>query len=74
MHGQFPTSLNEKLLDKEQFYWWLKFGDCKGEPESTTVAAQYQALSTNCFKKRILKEETGSKCRLCKNMRNLLTT
>jgi hypothetical protein len=30
------------------------------------VAAQDQALSTNCFKKRNLKEETESKCRLCK--------
>ena len=38
----------------------------KGETESTIVAAQDQVISTNYFKNRILKEETESKCRLCK--------
>jgi hypothetical protein len=27
MHGQFPCSLDEKLVDKVQSYQWLKFGD-----------------------------------------------
>jgi hypothetical protein len=40
MHGKFPRSLDEKLMDKEQSYLWLKFGDIKGETESTVVAAQ----------------------------------
>ena len=40
--------------------------DIKGETESTKVAAQDQAISTNCFKNKILKEETESKYRLCK--------
>jgi hypothetical protein len=30
----------------------MKFGDIKGQTESTTVAAQDQALSINCFKKK----------------------
>jgi hypothetical protein len=30
------------------------------------VAAQDQAISTNCFKRKILKEETESRCWLCK--------
>jgi hypothetical protein len=30
------------------------------------VAAQDQAIGTNCFKRNILKEETESRCRLCK--------
>ena len=47
-------------------YRWLKFGDIKGETESTIVAAQDQAISTNYFKNKIFKEETESKCRLCK--------
>jgi hypothetical protein len=51
MHGQFPRSL-EKLLDKEQSYRWLKFGDIKGETESTVVEAQDQAISTNYFKRK----------------------
>jgi len=38
----------------------------KGGTRSTTVAAQDQELSTDCFKKKILKEEIESKCRLSK--------
>jgi hypothetical protein len=66
MHGQLPRNLDEKLVDIEQSYRWLKSGDIKGETESTIVAAQDQAISTNYFKNKILKEETDSKCRLCK--------
>jgi hypothetical protein len=33
------------------------------ETESRVVAAQDQALSSNCFKNTILKEEIESKCR-----------
>jgi hypothetical protein len=64
MHGQFLHSLDEKLVDKEQSYRWLKFGDIKGETESTIVAANDQAISTNYFKRNILKEEIGSRCPL----------
>jgi hypothetical protein len=42
MHGQFPRSLDGKLVNKEQSYRWLKFGDTKGETESTIVAARDQ--------------------------------
>jgi hypothetical protein len=42
---------------KEQSYRWLKFGDIEGETESTIVAAQDQEISTNYFKRKILKEE-----------------
>jgi hypothetical protein len=66
MHGKFPRSLGEKLLDKEQSYRWLKFGDIKGETESTIVAAQDQVISTNCFERKILKEAIESRCRLGK--------
>jgi len=66
MQGQLPRNLDEKLVDIEQSYRWLKCGDIKGEIESTIVAAQDQAISTNYFKKKILKEETESECRLCK--------
>jgi len=66
MHGQLPRNLDGKLVDIEQSYRWLKSGDSKGETESTIVAAQDQAISTNYFKSKILKEEIESKCRLCK--------
>ena len=53
-------------MDNEQSYRWLKFGNIKGETENTIVAAQDQAISINYFKYKILKKETDSKCRLCK--------
>jgi hypothetical protein len=63
MHGQFPHNLKEKLVDNEQSHRWLKFGDIKGETESTIVATQHQAISTNSFQDKIFKEEFESKCR-----------
>jgi hypothetical protein len=53
-------------VDIEQSHRWLKFGDIKGETESTVRAAQVQAIRNNYFKNKLLKEETDSKCRLCK--------
>jgi len=55
MHGQLPRNLDEQLVDIEQLYHWLKSGNIKGETESTIVAAQDQAFSTNYFKNKILK-------------------
>jgi hypothetical protein len=66
MHEQLPCSLDEKLVDIEKSYRWLKYGDIKGEKESTIVAAQDETISTNYFKNNILNKETESKCRLCK--------
>jgi hypothetical protein len=45
------------LIDKEHSYRWLKFGDIKGETESTIMTAQDQAIITNYFKKKILKQK-----------------
>jgi hypothetical protein len=44
MYGQFPHNLDEKMVDKEQSYRWLKFGGIKGETGTTIVVAQEQAL------------------------------
>ena len=63
MHEQLPRNLDEKLVDIEQGYRFLKFGDIMGETESKIVAAHDQAISTNYFKNRILKEEIKRKCR-----------
>ena len=66
MYGQLPRNLEEKLEDNEESYRWLKSEDIKGETESTIVAAQDQAISTNYFKNESLKEEKASKGRLYK--------
>jgi hypothetical protein len=44
----------------------MKFRDIKGETESTIVAAQDHAISTNYFKRKTLKEEITSRYRPCK--------
>jgi hypothetical protein len=66
MHWQLPHRLDKKVVAIEQSHWWLKSEDIKGETESTIVAAQDQAISTNYFKNKSLKGETDSICRLCK--------
>jgi len=48
----------KEMVENEQSYGWLKFGDIKGETESKTVTAQDQAISTNYSKNKILKGET----------------
>jgi hypothetical protein len=53
MHGKFPYTLDEKLVDKKQSCLWLNFRDITGQTESTIVAAQYKAIITNCFKKKL---------------------
>jgi hypothetical protein len=53
MHGEFPRNLDEKLMDNEQSYRLLKFGDIKGETASTTAAARDQTVSSNYFKNKI---------------------
>ena len=45
---------------------WLTSGDVTEETESTTVAAQDQAINTNYFKNKIWKKEINSKCLLRK--------
>ena len=69
-----PCNLDEKLVDIEQSYRWLKSGDIKGETESTIVAAQDQANSTNYFKNKILKEKLRINAGYVNNMKKLLTT
>ena len=50
MHGQLPCNIDEKLVDIEQSYRWLKSGNNKGETESKILAAQDQAVSTNILR------------------------
>ena len=55
MHAQFPRYLDEKLVDNEQLYQWLKSEDNKEETESTTESAQDQAtiLKIKFWKKKL---------------------
>jgi hypothetical protein len=66
MHGQLPSNSDEKFVGTEQSYRWLKFWDIKGGIGSTIVATEDQTISTNYCKSKMLKKETDSRCRLCK--------
>jgi hypothetical protein len=62
MEEEIPSSSGAKLVDKEQSYRWLKFGDIKGESGCSRGNS-----GSGCFKrKRFVKEGTESKWRLCK--------
>ena len=74
MHGQFPCNLDEKLVDAQQSYRWLKSGDIKGESEITIVAAQDQAISTNYFKNKILKQKLRVNAGYVSNIKKILNT
>jgi hypothetical protein len=63
LHGNFPRSFDEGLINKEQSNRWTNFRDIKGETESAIMAANDQAISTHFLKKKILKQEIESKCR-----------
>ena len=65
VHGQLARNLDEKPVDTEHSYGQTKFEEMKGEIESTTVAAQDQAITTNYFENKVLKEGHDSKCRVC---------
>jgi len=66
MRGHLPHNVEEKLVNNELSYRRLKFGNIKEKTVSKIETAQDQVISTNYFKNNILKEETESKCRLCK--------
>jgi len=50
MHRKFHRNLEENLVDNEQSYQWLKFGECEGETEIRIVAAQDQTLVQTILK------------------------
>jgi hypothetical protein len=53
----------DEKLDIEQSNQWLKSGNIKGETESSIMAALDQAVSTNYFRTKILKEGIDIKCK-----------
>ena len=64
VNGQFSCSSDKKLVDNDQPHRWPNFKAIQGETQSTIVAFQDQAIGTNYFDSKILKEEIDSKCPL----------
>ena len=49
MHGQYIRNIDRLLISEEDTFLWLSRTDLKAETESQIVAAQDQALQTNCY-------------------------
>jgi len=74
MQGQLPNNLDEKLVDIEQSYWWLKPGDIKRK-----IEIQYWQLKTKQLVQTILRikfwrKELTVNAGYVKNMKKLSTT
>ena len=67
MYGQLTRNLDEKPANTEQSNGQTKFGEIKGEIESTTATAHEQEISTNYFENKVLKEGHDSQCRFCEH-------
>jgi hypothetical protein len=61
MEGKILHKLDKKFVDNEQSYRRLKIEYINGETECKILAAQDQAVSTNTFENKVLKEEIDNK-------------
>lgn len=64
MHGQYPKRVNEKDVDHQMSNQWLKSGGLKSETEGFIIAAQDQAIKTNCYRSNILNDGIDPMCRI----------
>jgi len=65
MDGQYIRSMDRQLISEEEPFLWLSRGDLEGETKSE-IAAQGQALQSTCHMTELLRTETHSTIRLCK--------
>jgi len=74
MHGKFPRNLEENLVDNEQSYKWVKFGDSEGETEIRIMAAQDQTLVQIILKVKFWRKKFRVNVGYVYNMKEILTT
>ena len=60
MHGQYPKRIGENDVDQEMTNQWFKTAGLKSETEGFIIAAQDQAIETNYYRNKILKNGTPS--------------
>ena len=65
IHGQYPKRVNEKDVDHQMTNQWLKSGGLKSETEGFIIAAQDQAIKTNCYRCNILNDGTDPIGKIC---------
>jgi hypothetical protein len=71
-----PRNIGERLVDTEQSYRWLKYGDIKGETGNIKQLGQLytKEISTNYINNKILKEQTTLNACYVNNIKKLSTT
>ena len=65
MHGQYPKRIGKKDVDQKMTNQWLKLAGPKSETEGFIIAAQDQAIKTNYYRDKILKDGADPVCRIC---------
>jgi hypothetical protein len=73
MHGKLLRNLDEKMMDTEQSYRWLKSGDIKRETASTIVGSSTPNNQYRLFKNKILRKKLRIYYGYVNNMKKLLT-
>ena len=66
LHGQHKKLTSQPHVD-ELSWTWLSSSGLKPASEGFIFAAQDQSLPTKYYRKRILKQNTDGKCRMCHN-------
>ena len=65
MYGQYPKTVKEKDVDHQMINQWLKKAGLKSETDGFVIAALDQAINTNYYRSRMLKDGTAPMCRIC---------
>lgn len=67
LHGKFPNSLLDPMIDKSASLKWLSNGFLYPETEGFVAAIQDRVIRTKNYEKHILKTNDIDKCRRCGN-------
>ena len=65
MHGQYRRLTEQPPVDTKDTYEWLKAANLSAATEGMVVAAQDQALRTQCYERKILPRDVSPTCRMC---------
>lgn len=66
LHGRFATALRSNAIDMKRSTEWLRTAGLFGETEGFVLAIQDQVVTTNNYRRYIMKENISDMCRLCK--------
>lgn len=65
LHGRYPTEIQKENIDKQMSLKFLTCGYLHSETEGFIIAIQDKVISTNNYKKHIIKSQSTDLCRKC---------